>query len=219
MAAKEKGKIVSASPDSPTLEKLSTFSQQIRSALHCFSAVATRTNALRQSVTRLQALMSLSRRNPHECAEAKVLGRRRVEDTETVASLNASPRGRAAKADKKQTAPVGFRRGCLLLEGRKVERSGDFERAPEFLLGLTATPERMDGENILPYFNNKLAAEIRLPEAINRKLLCPFQYFGVADSVDLSNLNWTRGGSKANHSRNWFLQRCQRSRNFPQEEP
>lgn len=65
---------------------------------------------------------------------------------------------------------------------------------PEFLLGLTATPERMDGENILPYFNNKLAAEIRLPEAINRKLLCPFQYFGVADSVDLSNLKWTRGG-------------------------
>lgn len=49
MAAKEKGKIVSASPDSPTLEKLSTFSQQIRSALHCFSAVATRANALRQS--------------------------------------------------------------------------------------------------------------------------------------------------------------------------
>ena len=49
MAAKEKGKIVSASPDSPTLEKLSTFSQQIRSALHCFSAVATRTNALWQS--------------------------------------------------------------------------------------------------------------------------------------------------------------------------
>ena len=48
MAAKEKGKIVSASPDSPTLEKLSTFSQQIRSALHCFSAVATRTNALWQ---------------------------------------------------------------------------------------------------------------------------------------------------------------------------
>ena len=50
MAAKEKGKIVSASPDSPTLEKLSTFSQQIRSALHCFSAVATRTNALWQRI-------------------------------------------------------------------------------------------------------------------------------------------------------------------------
>lgn len=65
---------------------------------------------------------------------------------------------------------------------------------PHYFVGLTATPERMDGESILPYFNNKLAAEIRLPEAINRKLLCPFQYFGVADSVDLSTLKWTRGG-------------------------
>ena len=50
---------------------------------------------------------------------------------------------------------------------------------PRILLGLTATPERMDGKNILPYFNNRIAAEIRLPEAIDRKLLCPFQYFGV----------------------------------------
>ena len=41
------------------------------------------------------------------------------------------------------------------------------------LLGLTATPERMDGKNILPYFHNRVAAEIRLPEAIDRKLLRP----------------------------------------------
>ena len=62
------------------------------------------------------------------------------------------------------------------------------------LLGLTATPERMDGKSILPYFNNRIAAEIRLPEAIDRKLLCPFQYFGVTDTVDLDNLKWSRGG-------------------------
>lgn len=37
-------------------------------------------------------------------------------------------------------------------------------------------------------------AEIRLPDAINRRLLCPFQYFGVADSVDLNSLSWQRGG-------------------------
>ena len=46
---------------------------------------------------------------------------------------------------------------------------------PQILLGLTATPERMDGKSVLPYFNNRIAAEIRLPEAIDRKLLCPFQ--------------------------------------------
>ena len=65
---------------------------------------------------------------------------------------------------------------------------------PKVLLGLTATPERMDGKSILEYFNNRITAEIRLPEAIGRKLLCPFQYFGVTDEVDLSDLKWERGG-------------------------
>ena len=65
---------------------------------------------------------------------------------------------------------------------------------PQILLGLTATPERMDGKSILPYFNNRIAAEIRLPEAIDRKLLCPFQYFGVTDTVDLDTLKWSTGG-------------------------
>lgn len=65
---------------------------------------------------------------------------------------------------------------------------------PKILLGLTATPERMDGKDILDYFDGRIAAEIRLSEAIDRKLLCPFQYFGVSDNVDLSNLKWSRGG-------------------------
>jgi hypothetical protein len=39
-----------------------------------------------------------------------------------------------------------------------------------------------------------MSAQIRLPDAINRKLLCPFQYFGVSDSVDLQGLQWQRGG-------------------------
>lgn len=64
---------------------------------------------------------------------------------------------------------------------------------PKILLGLTATPERMDNENILKDFCNVIAAEIRLPEALNRKLLCPFQYFGITDSIDLSNLTWQNG--------------------------
>lgn len=65
---------------------------------------------------------------------------------------------------------------------------------PKILLGLTATPERMDGKSILEYFNHRIAAEIRLPEAIDRKLLCPFQYFGVTDTIDLEDIKWTRGG-------------------------
>lgn len=64
---------------------------------------------------------------------------------------------------------------------------------PEVLLGLTATPERMDGGDIQEDFHNRIAAEIRLPEALNRKLLCPFQYFGISDNIDLTNVGWERG--------------------------
>ncbi|WP_202946842.1 DUF3427 domain-containing protein [Nitritalea halalkaliphila] len=64
---------------------------------------------------------------------------------------------------------------------------------PQILLGLTATPERMDGGDIQEDFFNRIAAEIRLPEALNRKLLCPFQYFGITDSIDLSRVAWERG--------------------------
>jgi len=64
---------------------------------------------------------------------------------------------------------------------------------PKILLGLTATPERMDNENILNDFCDVIAAEIRLPEALNRKLLCPFQYFGISDNVDLKNIKWQNG--------------------------
>jgi superfamily II DNA or RNA helicase len=64
---------------------------------------------------------------------------------------------------------------------------------PQILLGLTATPERMDGGDIREDFGDHIAAEIRLPEALNRKLLCPFQYFGVSDYVDLSTISWSRG--------------------------
>lgn len=64
---------------------------------------------------------------------------------------------------------------------------------PKVLLGLTATPERMDGGDIQEDFHNRIAAEIRLPEALNRKLLSPFQYFGITDSIDLSQVAWVRG--------------------------
>jgi superfamily II DNA or RNA helicase len=64
---------------------------------------------------------------------------------------------------------------------------------PQVLLGLTATPERMDGGDILEDFHNRIAAEIRLPEALNRKLLCPFHYFGITDSTDLSTVGWEKG--------------------------
>ncbi len=65
---------------------------------------------------------------------------------------------------------------------------------PEILLGLTATPERMDGSSILSDFGQQFAAEIRLSEALEEKLLCPFHYFGVTDSVDLIEERFWRNG-------------------------
>lgn len=65
--------------------------------------------------------------------------------------------------------------------------------SPEILLGLTATPERHDGGDILVDFGGVIAAEIRLPEAINRRHLCPFQYFGIDDDTDLRTIPWSRG--------------------------
>ena len=76
---------------------------------------------------------------------------------------------------------------------------------PKVLLGLTATPERMDGEDITRFFDKKMAYELRLPEAIDNKLLCPFQYFGVSDFVDLSDLKWTRGGYEVSELENVYV--------------
>ncbi len=65
---------------------------------------------------------------------------------------------------------------------------------PAVLLGLTATPERMDGSSILPDFGGEFAAEIRLPEALEEKLLCPFHYFGITDPVSLTDERFWRNG-------------------------
>jgi len=85
---------------------------------------------------------------------------------------------------------------------------------PQILLGLTATPERMDGKNILSYFDETIAAEMRLTEAINQKLLSPFQYFCVSDVVDLSKLKWSRRGYDIRELENVYTSNTLRSNNI-----
>lgn len=65
---------------------------------------------------------------------------------------------------------------------------------PGELLGLTATPERLDGKDVTEWFDQRVAVELRLWEAIDQGFLVPFQYFGVADGTDLSQVTWRRGG-------------------------
>ena len=64
---------------------------------------------------------------------------------------------------------------------------------PRILLGLTATPERTDGLDVLNWFDGRPAVELRLWDALDQQLLCPFQYFGVSDNTDLRGLDWRSG--------------------------
>ncbi|RYZ09245.1 MAG: DUF3427 domain-containing protein [Myxococcales bacterium] len=68
---------------------------------------------------------------------------------------------------------------------------------PHILLGLTATPERADGKSLLPDFDDHIAAELRLWHALDRQLLVPFEYYGIADNTDLTRVRWTRSGYDA----------------------
>jgi hypothetical protein len=61
---------------------------------------------------------------------------------------------------------------------------------PKFLLGLTATPERSDGGDLLQLCGENLVYRCDLVEGIGRRLLCPFHYFGVPDQVDYRNIPW-----------------------------
>ena len=64
---------------------------------------------------------------------------------------------------------------------------------PQFLLGLTATPERMDGRNIYEICDYNVPYEISLKEAINKGMLVPFHYYGIFDDTDYSKIHIVRG--------------------------
>ena len=64
---------------------------------------------------------------------------------------------------------------------------------PQFLLGLTATPERMDGKNIYEICDYNVPYQISLKEAINKGMLVPFHYYGVYDETDYSRLRIVKG--------------------------
>lgn len=64
---------------------------------------------------------------------------------------------------------------------------------PQFLLGLTATPERMDGKNIYEICDYNVPYEISLKEAINKGVLVPFHYYGIYDETDYSLLHLVKG--------------------------
>ena len=72
---------------------------------------------------------------------------------------------------------------------------------PHYLLGLTATPERSDGQSLSPYFDSRPdgspAVSLRLWDALDQQLLAPFEYYATADDTDLSAVEWGRGSEVA----------------------
>lgn len=77
---------------------------------------------------------------------------------------------------------------------------------PNFLLGMTATPERMDSFNLYEMFDYHIAYEIRLQKALDEKMLCPFRYIGVTDyeqggqtTDDTSQLKWLVSEERVNY--------------------
>jgi superfamily II DNA or RNA helicase/HKD family nuclease len=66
--------------------------------------------------------------------------------------------------------------------------------SPRTLVGLTATPERSDGQSLLGDFDGTIAAELRLWHALEQQLLVPFEYYGISDGTDLTRVRWTRTG-------------------------
>lgn len=65
--------------------------------------------------------------------------------------------------------------------------------APDFLLGLTATPERTDGGDLLALCEENLVYRCDLAEGISKGLLCPFHYYGIPDEVEYENIPWRSG--------------------------
>lgn len=82
---------------------------------------------------------------------------------------------------------------CHHLPAESYQRTMRF-LAPRVLLGITATPERSDGRSLLPDFGGRIAAELRLWHALEKELLVPFEYYGLSDGVDLSQVKWSRSG-------------------------
>jgi len=76
--------------------------------------------------------------------------------------------------------------------------------APKHLVGLTATPERTDGLDILQWFGGKITVELRLWDALEQDLLAPFHYYGIHDNTDLAQVSWRNGAYSSKELTNLY---------------
>ena len=148
--------------------------------------VAHRQEILRQSLATFRAVM-----NDHSFGELFVDGQTPAEWRHVFASVQSLSAARMRDEDLTRFDVVivdEFRHAEASTYQRLLERI-----EPRLLLGMTATPERTDGVDVRRWFDNRAAFEMRLWDALDQRLLSPFQYFGVGEEVDLSALTWRRG--------------------------
>ena len=114
----------------------------------------------------------------------------------SVVFASVSTLGRAEYLNKEYFAPDYF--DYLVIDEFHHAVNDQYKRIveyfkPQFLLGLTATPERMDGRNIYEICDYNVPYEISLQEAINKGMLVPFHYYGIYDDTDYSGIHIVRG--------------------------
>jgi superfamily II DNA or RNA helicase/HKD family nuclease len=149
--------------------------------------VAHRREILLQSLSAYRAVM-----RDGAFGELFVEGQRPVEGRHVFASIQS-----LAQISLGDIAPDAF--DVVVVDEFHHAAASTYERLlthlrPRILLGLTATPERTDGQSVLKWFDDRIAVELRLWDALERGLLCPFQYFGLHDETDLSRIQWSRRG-------------------------
>ena len=142
--------------------------------------VAHREEILRQSLATYRAVL-------REGAFGEVHGGGRIAEGRHVFAMIQS----LQEARLEQIAPETF--DVLVVDEFHHAAAATYDRllnhlSPRELLGLTATPERLDGRDVTSWFDQRVAVELRLWEAIDQGFLVPFQYFGVADGTDLSQV-------------------------------
>lgn len=152
--------------------------------------VAHRQEILRQSLATFRAVM-----NDHSFGELFVDGQTPAEWRHVFASVQSLSAARMRDEDLTRFDAVivdEFHHAEAITYQRLLERI-----EPRLLLGMTATPERTDGVDVRRWFDDRAAFEMRLWDALDQRLLSPFQYFGVGEEVDLSSLTWRRGAYAA----------------------
>lgn len=183
VAATGTGKTVIAALDYRRLRERRAPGREVESLLF----VAHREEILKQSLGTFRAAM-----RDGAFGELWVGGQRPSELRHVFASVQS-----LARVELSQLAPGQF--DAVIVDEFHHAMADTYQRLlehlqPRVLVGLTATPERADGADVKEWFGGRIAVELRLWEALERGLLCPFQYFGLHDDVDVSQVAWKRGG-------------------------